>query len=480
MTPSNTPATVALVFDLDGTLVKSDVFLESALRLLGREPLGVFKLFGWVFLGKAELKRRVAARIPVDAATLRYERRLLEMGRQARAAGREVVLATAAAESHAAAIAAHTGFFDRILATGSGENFSAHRKADALHALYGEKGFDYAGNSRADTPVWRAARYAIVVNPLWGAATAARANAQVIEEIDERPPLVRSLFDSLRVHQWAKNLLVFLPLLTAHRLTDLAGIGHLLAAFVAFCLVASAVYIINDLLDLPFDRVHPTKQHRALASGALPIQYALAATPVLLIAGFAVAIAVSLPFAGMVAAYFALTLGYSLMWKRVAILDVLILSLLYTVRVLAGAVAIPVPASFWLLAFSSFFFLSLAMLKRYVEIEGLAAIGVGTSAGRGYVKEDAPMIATLGTAAGLVSVLVMALYIESPAVAVLYQSPQILWSLGLLLLYWIARIWLLAHRGEIHDDPVVFALTDRTSFAVAVLSGVIIWAAAVL
>jgi 4-hydroxybenzoate polyprenyltransferase/phosphoserine phosphatase len=478
MTPARTD--VPLVFDLDGTLVKSDVFLESALQLVGREPLGVFKLLGWVFLGKAELKRRVAARIPVDAATLRYEQRLLEMGQQARAVGREVVLATAAAESHAAAIAAHTGFFDRILASGNGENLSAHRKARALRLLYGEKGFDYAGNSRADAPVWRAARHAIIVNPLLGAATAAHANARVIEQIDERPPLARSLLDSLRVHQWAKNLLVFLPLLTAHRFTDLVGIGHLLAAFAALSLVASAVYIINDLLDLPHDRMHPTKRNRPLASGALPIQYAIAATPVLLIAGFAVAIAVSLPFAGMVAIYFALTLGYSLMFKRVAILDVLVLSLLYTVRVLAGAVAIPVPASFWLLAFSSFFFLSLAMLKRYVEIESLAAIGVASSAGRGYTKEDAPMIATLGTAAGLVSVLVMALYIESPAVAALYSNPEILWTLGLVLLFWVGRIWLLAHRGEVHDDPVVFALTDRTSFVVAVLSGVIIWAAKVL
>jgi len=319
-----------------------------------------------------------------------------------------------------------------------------------------------------------------VVNPLWGAATAAHASAKVIEEIDERPPVLQSLRNALRVHQWAKNLLVFLPLLTAHRLTDLVGIGHLLTACAALCLVASAVYMINDLLDLPFDRMHPTKQHRPLASGALPLQYALAVTPVLLVAGFAVAIAVSLSFAGMVLAYFALTFGYSLMFKRIAILDVLVLSLLYTVRVLAGAVAIPVPASFWLLAFSSFFFLSLAMLKRYVEIESLAAIGVVTSAGRGYAKEDAPMIATLGTAAGLVSVLVMALYIESPAVAALYSSPEVLWSLGLVLLFWMGRIWLLAHRGEIHDDPVVFALTDRTSLIVAALSGAIIWTATVL
>lgn len=469
---------IPLVIDLDGTLVRSDVFLESALALVARKPSAVLELIGWATRGRAELKRRVADCVALDAATLHYEPQLVAMAREARAAGREVVLATAAAESHANAVAAYTGLFDRVLATGDGRNLSARHKAEALTALYGEQGFDYAGNARADARVWRAARHAIVVNPLPGATAVARESGRTVDVIDERPPLLHTLPQLLRVHQWAKNLLVFVPLVTAHQLDNVAGIGHALTAFVALCLVASAVYIANDALDLPFDRAHPSKRFRPLAAGAFPLAYALVVALVAFLAGLAIAAAVSLPFVGMVAAYFALTLGYSLSWKRVPILDVLVLSLLYTVRVLAGAVAVPVPASFWLLAFSSFLFLSLAMLKRYVEIGGMADAGAPAAAGRGYAREDAQMIATLGTAAGLVSVLVLALYIQSPAVAILYRTPELLWSLGLVLLYWILRIWLLAHRGEVHDDPVVFALTDRPSLVVAALAGAILWAAA--
>jgi len=473
-------AAIALAIDLDGTLVRTDVLVESVLSLIKRNPVAVFALLGWLFLGKGEFKRRVAARVAVNAATLPYEPRVLALARAAHAAGRQVVLATAAALPHAQAVAAHLGCFDRVLATTEGRNLSARRKATALVGLYGDKGFDYAGNARADAMVWRVARGAIVVNPLPGAARAARACAPVLELIDLRPPRSRSLLRSLRPHQWAKNLLVFLPLLTAHRVDDPGALAHGAAAFVALCLVASAVYVINDLVDLAHDRTHPRKRSRPLAAGTLPLQFGLIAAPALLVAGFAVAIALSRPFAQLVGAYFALTLTYSFYLKRVAILDVIVLSLLYTVRVLAGAAAIPVPVSFWLLAFATFFFLSLAMAKRYVELESLAAAGVTEPAGRGYAASDAPMIASLGTGAGLVSVLVLALYIDSPRVAPLYRSPELLWPLCLLLLFWIARVWLFAHRGSLHDDPVVFALKDRPSLAVALLAGAVIWAATIV
>lgn len=469
---------VALAIDLDGTLVRTDVLIESVLQLVARHPFAVPALLGWLFLGRAEFKRRVAARVAVDPAQLPYEPRVVELARAARASGREVVLATAAALPHAEAVAAHLDCFDRVLATTGGRNLSARRKAAALVALYGERGFDYAGNARADAAVWNAARGAIVVNPLPGAARAARASSSpVLETIDERAPQGRSAIRALRPHQWAKNLLVALPLLTAHRVGDPVALAHGAAAFLVLCLVASAAYLVNDLVDLPHDRSHPRKRGRPFAAGALPLQFGIIAAPVLLVAGIVAAAALSWPFAAMVIAYFVLTLAYSFALKRVAILDVIVLSSLYTVRVLAGAAAIPVVASFWLLAFCTFLFLSLAMAKRYVELDRLAALGTAASRGRGYAASDAPMIASLGAAAGLLSVLVLALYIDSPSVAPLYRSPGLLWALCLILLYWIGRVWLLAHRGELHEDPVVFALGDRVSLALVVLTGVVIVAA---
>jgi len=470
-------ADVALAIDLDGTLVRTDLLIESVLQLVARRPLALFAVFGWLFLGRAEFKRRVAARVAVDAARLPYEPRVLELARAARAAGREVVLATAAARPHAEAVAAHLGCFDRVLATGEGRNLSARHKAAALVALYGERGFDYAGNARADAAVWRVARGAIVVNPLPGAARAAQAAGAVLETVDTRAPRGRSLVRALRPHQWAKNLLVVLPLLTAHRVGDPAALAHAAAAFVVLCLVASAAYLVNDLVDLPHDRAHPRKRRRPFAAGELPPQVGLVAAPLLFVAGVAAAAALSLPFAAMVLGYFALTLAYSFALKRVPILDVIVLSLLYTVRVLAGAAAIPVVMSFWLLAFSTFLFLSLAMAKRYVELERLAAQGAEAPTGRGYAAGDASLLASLGTAAGLVSALVLALYIDSPGVAPLYRSPELLWPLCLVLLYWIGRVWLLAHRGELHDDPVVFALRDRVSLVLVLVTGAVLAAA---
>jgi len=472
------PTDVALAIDLDGTLVRTDVLIECVLQLVAHEPLAAFGLLGGLARGRAEFKRRVAARIAVDAAHLPYEPRVVELARAARAAGREVVLATAAAQSHAEAVAAHLDCFDRVLATAGGPNLSAERKAAALVELYGERGYDYAGNARADRAVWKSARGAIVVNPLPGAARAAHACAPVLETIDALPPRGRTLLRALRPHQWAKNLLVGLPLLTAHRLADPDALAHTAIAFVVFCAVASAVYLVNDLVDLPHDRAHPRKRARPFAAGALPPQFGLAAAPLLFAAGLAAAAALSTTFAAMVLAYATLTLAYSFGFKRIAMLDVIVLSLLYTVRVLAGAAAIPVVASFWLLAFSTFLFLSLAMAKRYVELDALAASGADAARGRGYAAGDAPMVARLGTAAGVVSVLVLALYIDSPGVAPLYRRPDLLWALCLLLLYWIGRVWLLAQRGLLHEDPVVFALTDRTSLVLMLATGAVIFAAA--
>ena len=466
---------VPLVIDLDGTLVKSDLLIEGVLQLVRRNPLSALRMFAWLLRGKARFKEEIASRIELDASSLPYQAEVLRLAAAAKAQGRQVVLATAAAEKHAHAIARHTAVFDRVLSTGNGVNLSGRRKAELLVRIYGERGFDYAGNDRADLPVWKAARRAIVVNPAPGLLAAVRgANSEVERVFDDRPLLATSLIKQLRVHQWAKNLLIFVPAVAAHRLGDAAAIASCLLGFGALSLTASAVYIINDLLDLPHDRGHPSKRSRPFAAGNLALRSGLVLAPALLLAGAATGLFVSPLFAGTLAAYFAATLAYSAYFKRFAIVDVIFLAGLYTVRVLAGSAAIPVAPSFWLLVFSIFLFLSLAMAKRYVELRRLAGEGRMAASGRGYAAQDVDMVGVLGSGSGLISVLVLALYINSPNVVELYRSPLVLSLLCPILLYWVSWVWLLAHRDLMHEDPVIFAFRDATSLALGVASAVVI------
>jgi 4-hydroxybenzoate polyprenyltransferase len=450
--------TVPLCVDLDGTLVKSNLLIETLVGVLKQRPLLAFALPLWLMRGRAALKRELAARAEVDVALLPYDEQLLETLRRERLSGRPVYLATAADEGIARRIAAHLGLFDDVVASNGRENLKGEAKARALAARFGEKGFDYVGNDRHDVPVWSRAREAI--------------------RVERYPHPFAALARGLRLHQWAKNLLVFVPLLTSHRILEPHALRAALAAFMAFSLVASAVYLANDLIDLEEDRRHPTKRRRALASGELPIETALAIIPVLL-AG-AVALAWHLPpeFGALLGAYVVANFLYSLGLKRVALLDVFVLAGLYTLRILAGAAAADVPVSHWLLAFSMFAFLSLAFAKRFVEVAGVAARAEPGVAGRGYLAGDGALIGMLGTAAGYLSVLVFALYITSRDVVVLYRSPAILWFAVPLLLYWMSRVWLLAHRGELHEDPVVFALGDAQSYVVGAGILLVIWAAA--
>jgi len=292
-----------------------------------------------------------------------------------------------------------------------------------------------------------------------------------------RPRRYAVLARALRLHQWPKNLLVFVPLLTAHRLLDPGALRIGLHAFAAFCLMASAVYLANDLIDLEDDRRHPRKKSRPLAAGELRVEAAWGLIPVLVVASTLVALHLTPDFVVLLGAYVAANVAYSFGLKRVALVDVFVLAGLYTVRILAGAAAAAVVVSHWLLAFSLFVFLSLAFAKRFVEVSNVAARAETGIPGRGYLAADGAMIATLGAAAGYLSVLVFALYITSREVVVLYRSPAILWFAVPLLLYWISRVWLLAHRGELHEDPVVFALSDVQSYIVGAGMLAVIWAA---
>ena len=468
----------ALVVDLDGTLAKTDVLVESVIRLLGRSPWLVFPMIGWLLGGKAEFKRRVAERVELDVAWLPYHPDVLRLAEEARAQGRKVVLATAAAERHAKAVASHLGLFDEVLSSSDSLNLSGDRKAELLVKAFGERGFDYVGNAYADLRVWRVARQAILVNPSPGLKAGLERGATLDQVLEDRRSVLASIVRQLRVHQWAKNLLVFLPAVAAHVVGDWQVVARCLLAFCAFSAVASAVYVLNDLIDLQHDRQHPRKRLRPFASGDLPLRFGLVLAPSLLLVGLAIGVVVSPLFALVLVVYLLTTSAYSLGLKGLAIVDVLALAGLYTIRMVGGAAATELKLSFWLLAFSTFLFLSLAMVKRYVELRQLASKGQVTAAGRGYRADDAEIVAALGSGAGLLSVLVLALYIDSPNVIAIYSVPGALWLVCLVLLFWISRLWLLAHRGAVHDDPVVFALKDPVSIGLGVLSlGVIGFAA---
>lgn len=464
---------IPLCVDLDGTLIHSDLLFESALSLLRRNPLYLFAFVAWLARGRAHLKREIARRAEVDATTLPYDERVVGWLRE-QAADRPRVLCTASDAVLAQGVAAHLGLFDEVLASDGERNLAGRHKGEALRERYGDKGFDYAGNEYRDLHIWKHARRAVVANADAGLAAAAAGCCEVERVFDPRPRGLRTWIKALRLHQWLKNLLVFLPLFTSHRVLETATTLNCVLAFFAFGLCASGVYLLNDLFDLDADRRHPRKRLRPFAAGTLPLSAGLVMAPLFALAGLALALWLSAAFAGVLACYYVLTLAYSLRLKRIVMLDVVVLAALYTVRIIGGAVVIGGGLSFWLLAFSMFLFLSLAMLKRYTELHALVGSGRSEASGRGYAVDDIALIQSLGGASGYMSVLVLALYINSTASEALYRNQQVLWLLCPLLLYWISRVWLIAHRGQMHDDPVVFALVDRVSRVILALCAIVV------
>ncbi|MBS0583224.1 MAG: UbiA family prenyltransferase [Proteobacteria bacterium] len=470
MTTAGQHDDIPLCVDLDGTLIRSDLLIESALGLARRNPLNVLRCGFWLLRGKAAMKREIAARSEIDVSLLPYDERVVEL---LRASSRHRVLCTASDRKYAEAVAAHLGVFDEVLASDGERNLAGADKAQALVERFGRRGFDYAGNAVADIEVWRQARSAIVVNASEDLARRASAVTAVGQALPRSSGGAGTWITALRLHQWLKNFLVFLPLLASHRLFQPDAVLLSVLAFVSFGLCASGVYVLNDLLDLEADRSHPRKRLRPFAAGAVPLASGLLAAPALTLAAFALALAVGAEFALVLFGYWLLTLAYSFRLKRIAMLDTVVLAALYTVRIIAGTVAIHSALSFWLLAFSMFLFLSLALVKRYTELRSLMQLGRSRTDGRGYEVDDLGLIASLGGSSGYLAVLVLALYINSSASEALYRHPQVLWLLCPLLLYWISRVWFKAHRGLMDDDPVVFALTDYVSRIVLALCAVV-------
>ncbi len=465
----------ALCVDLDGTLLRSDILYESLLALLAHNPLYIFLVPLWLLRGKAHLKRQLALRVQLPADTLPYDERVLDILRTT--TQRPRVLCTASDLLLVQPIADHLGLFEEVMASDGHTNLSGSNKGHALAARYGEHGFDYMGNGHVDIKVWAHAGGAIVVNNGAGLANAAAKQTEVLAHLPAQNGGLLTWIKAMRIYQWLKNLLVLVPLLTAHLFFDIGSVIDAATAFLAFGLCASGVYLLNDLLDLTPDRMHPRKRKRPFAAGTLPLLHGLLVAPLITLAGFALAFWCSPAFAGVLLCYYVMTLGYSLKLKRIVMIDVVMLAALYTVRIIGGAVAINSELSFWLLAFSMFVFLSLAMLKRYTELASALASGKEMAIGRGYSVADLPLVQSLGAAAGYIGVLVFALYINSPESLELYRNPKLLWLLCPVLLYWISRTWVIAHRGGMHDDPIVFAARDRVSQAVAGVAILIVLAA---
>jgi len=471
------PGRRPLYVDMDGTLLSTDVLWEMLIRLMGTRPWLLLSAPFWLMKGKAFFKRQLIARITLNPALLPYHKPVVAYLTRERQKGREIILATASDQGVAEAVARHVGLFSAVLASDGVVNLTGHAKLSAIRQHANGIAFDYVGNSQTDLPIWQQASRAILVQPSRHTLRKAGRTSSIEAVLCPRLPLLRVFLRTLRVHQWSKNALLLVPLLLAHKISDPQRVTSAILAFVAFSLAASGVYIINDLLDLESDRQHPTKRSRPLAAGLLPIPFALATALLAITSSMGIAV-VLLPrlFIGMLLLYQATTMAYSFALKRIAVLDVFVLAGLYTMRVLAGAVAVDVPASPWFLAFSTFLFLSLALVKRYAELR-LAEQSGGTGgflAARGYQPGDLDLLNSVGTASGYVAAAVFALYINSSDVHVLYRRPAVLWLIAPLILYWITRVWLLAHRGRMHSDPVVFAFTDRQSYVLAVLVAVLL------
>lgn len=418
--------------------------------------------------GRAGLKQRVAREIDLDPALLPYNESLIDYIRTERKTGRRIVLVTAADRRVADAVSQHLGAFDEVLSSDGQTNLKGPAKARALVERFGQGGFVYAGDSGADLDVWAAAGGAIPV----GVSARVRAamqqlGVQIEHEFPRDQAPLMALARAMRPHQWVKNLLVFVPVLTANALRDPATWAQAVLAFGAFCFTASSIYLINDLADLAADRQHPRKRHRPFASGAISLPIGAAWAAAMLLVGLGLSAASGI--LGVVILYALTSIAYSLKLKEVALLDVFILATLYTLRLFGGGSAVGHQVSLWLLAFSSFFFLGLAMMKRVEELLGLARRAGATAARRGYTPDDAGVLQIFGCGAAFAATVVLALFVQSESVATRYADPALLWAVIPLMLFWQCRMWLSTIRGDMHDDPIVFAARDRVSWAIVAL-----------
>jgi 4-hydroxybenzoate polyprenyltransferase len=462
---------VPLCVNCERALLKTNVIHEAIFLLLKRNSLYIFLLPFWFLQGKSRLLQRLVEQVRVNWHTMPFREHVVEHVRAAQRDNRQVVLLTSMPETWARQLTAELACQSTICIGEQTLRTSGERTGSHLTELFGTRGFDYIGDGRQDLPIRKLARRSFIVTADRAAITRADIDSTTegVIPIDRTAPL--AFLKMIRIHQWLKNFLIWVPLLAAHRLMSFGSIGVAAVSFMAFSFCASSVYVLNDLLDLESDRQHIRKRNRPMAAGTISVNQALIVGVALLVAAAWLAWRVSALFTLTLGIYFAMTLAYSLRLKRQVIVDVMLLAALYTIRVVAGAVATTVVPSFWLLAFSMFLFLSLAVVKRYSEMLVTLSEDRQYAAGRGYSVQDMPVLLSLGIGAGIAAIVVLALYINDPVTSTLYPSTIWLWPVPPLMLYWVSRVWMKAHRGEMHDDPVLFAMRDWQSLVTLVLGG---------
>jgi len=467
-----------LCVDLDGTLIRGNVLWECVLVLLKTRPVTLLWLPLWLLRGRAYLKQQVAARVELNPARLPYRQQVLDLLREEKQNGRRIALVTAADRHVAEIISSYIGVFDEVHASDGHVNLKGANKAKFLAGHFSAAGFDYMGDSAADVDVWREARGAYVVGTqsrIEQAAAVTTIQGTILEPRAAFKTSCRTWVNALRGHHWAKNVLLFLPLALSHNLA-VESIFRTLAGFALYGFCASGLYILNDLLDLHSDREHPWKKERPFAAGDISIPEGLLASFILLSSALGLGFLLDVKFGLALLGYATLTMVYSLSLKKVALLDVFILSSFYSFRILAGALISGTPLSQWFLAFSMFFFLSLAMAKRYSELLHASDLVKAGNSGRGYRTGDRELLLSLGVGSSFSAVVIFSLYVHSQDVLLLYSSPDFLFLLCPIVLYWLSRNWLMAHRGELKEDPVTLAIRDPVSYGVAFASALVITA----
>ncbi|HEY5653191.1 MAG TPA: UbiA family prenyltransferase [Pontiella sp.] len=459
---------IPLCVDLDGTLVKLDTLQQALFLLLRRRPACLLKIPRWIFQSKAHMKDQVMQNISLDASVLPYNQTFLNWLREEKAQGRKLVLATGANFRTANAVAEHLEIFDDILSSNEEINLRHNRKLEAIRERFQK--FSYAGNDAADFPIWDAAEEIILVNPTRSSKRQYAAKASLV--FTEQRPVGFMALQAMRPKQWLKNILIFSPMILAHRFTEMDCLMKAGIAFVAFSLAASSIYILNDLFDLSADQHHPRKKNRPFAAGNLSIVKGALLSSALVALSFVISTLLPPLFSLTLLVYYFLTTLYSWKLKQVAVADSLTLAALYAMRIVAGATATATVTSEWFIEFSIFLFLSLALVKRTSELREPVEESEYEHKyrERGYQPQDLPLLLAFGTASGYLSVFVFTMYLGSEKVAHLYTQPEALWMICPLILYWVTRIWHLAWRGEIHDDPIAFATKDLQTYLVGAIA----------
>ncbi len=465
-----------LYVDLDGTLIKSDVSFESLLELLKRNLFYLALVPIWLTRGLAYLKDQIARRVDIPLTHLPLNLEFWKYLQEQKRHGRKLILISASNERLVNAVGDYLNVFDEVIGSDATLNLKSANKLARIQSLNADAAFAYAGNSRADLPVWSAAEQAILVNCESALADELDGPEQILH-FDSPRESRQLMWRAMRPHQWLKNGLLFLPLLLAHQLNDLGALWQATLAFASFSFCASSVYLLNDLVDLHNDRLHRSKCHRPFASGQLALAAGFVAAPLLLLLAFALALLLPPGFAGILFLYCLATTAYSLYLKKLFLLDVAVLASLYTLRIYAGAAAVGISASFWLVSFALCLFFGLAIVKRVTELVMRDKGDTGQVSGRAYGTGNLELLTSLGTISNGLAVMVFVLYINDPDTRGLYSSPMLLWLVCPLLIALLIRIWRAARRGTLDEDPLLFAISDHASQAMVALCGLIIWLA---